>query len=135
MSYGSRKLGYDQGGCVWGVDLRLRRITSSPSQTLRRRLVRTTDDDAAVSARLDACRCSSRLFFHTSRLVRLITLYTCMQRSQIFVQNRVFAYPTCIRRPRYGGFRRNIVILFGTEKLKWLGYPTVKKFRRYIYSL
>ena len=27
-----------------GVDLRLRRITSSPSQTLRRRLVRTTDD-------------------------------------------------------------------------------------------
>jgi len=28
------------GGC----DLRLRRITSSPSQTLRRRLVRTTDD-------------------------------------------------------------------------------------------
>ena len=30
---------------VSGVfDLRLRRITSSPSQTLRRRLVRTTDD-------------------------------------------------------------------------------------------
>ena len=27
-----------------GVDLRLRRITSSASQTLRRRLVRTTDD-------------------------------------------------------------------------------------------
>ena len=27
-----------------GVDFRLRRITSSPSQTLRRRLVRTTDD-------------------------------------------------------------------------------------------
>jgi len=27
-----------------GVDLRLRHITSSPSQTLRRRLVRTTDD-------------------------------------------------------------------------------------------
>ena len=31
--------------CVRGeFDLRLRRITSSPSQTLRRRLVRTTDD-------------------------------------------------------------------------------------------
>jgi len=35
---------YDQGGCVRGVDLCLRRITSSPSQTLRRRLVRTTND-------------------------------------------------------------------------------------------
>ena len=31
-----------------GIDLRLRRVTSSPSQTFRRRLVRTTD--AAVSA-------------------------------------------------------------------------------------
>jgi len=41
MFYGSRKWG------LWprGVDLlRLRRITSSPSQTLRRPLVRTTDD-------------------------------------------------------------------------------------------
>jgi len=46
--------GYDQGGCVRGgalTSLRLRRITSSPSQTLslRRCLVQTTD--AAVSAR------------------------------------------------------------------------------------
>ena len=41
--------------------------------------------------------------FHTSRLVRLTTLQTCMQRSQILlVQNRVFAYPTCIRRLRQG---------------------------------
>ena len=39
--------GYDQGEGL--TSLRLRRITSSPSQTLRRRLVRTTD--AAVSAR------------------------------------------------------------------------------------
>ena len=44
-----------------GFDLCLRRITSNPSQTLRRRLVRTTD--AAVCARLDACRRSSRLYF------------------------------------------------------------------------
>ena len=58
--------------CVRGVDLRLRRITSSPSQTLRRRIVRTTATDAAVSARLDAVR---RVFiFHTSRLVRFTTL-------------------------------------------------------------
>jgi len=26
------------------------------------------------------------------------------------------------------GFRRNIAIPFDTEKLEWLGYPTVKKF-------
>ena len=61
MSYGSIKLGYDQEGCVRGNDLRLRRITSNPSQTLRRRLVRTTD--AAVSARLHARRRPSRLYF------------------------------------------------------------------------
>ena len=64
MSYGSRKRGYDQGGCVrGGVDLRLLRITSNPSQTLRRRLVEQRTTDAAVSARLDACRGSSRLYF------------------------------------------------------------------------
>jgi len=57
LSYDSRKQSYDQGGCVRrGVDLRLRRIMSSPSQTLRRHLVRTTATDAAVCARLDAVR-------------------------------------------------------------------------------
>ena len=73
---------------------------SSPSQTLRRPLVRTTNNGRR-------CECSATsavrrgFVFHTSRLVRLTTLYTCMQRSQIFVQNRIafFAYPTCIRRP------------------------------------
>ena len=49
-----------------GVDLRLRRIMSSPSQTLRRRLVRTTATDAAVSARLDAVH--RGFIFHTSQL-------------------------------------------------------------------
>jgi len=53
--------GYDQGGCVRGVGWPLRRITSSPSQTLRRRLVRTTDDRRRGV--LDACRRSSRLCF------------------------------------------------------------------------
>jgi len=33
-----------------------------------------------------------------------------------------------------GGFRRNIVMPFGTEKLEWLGYPMVKNFWRYVYS-
>ena len=26
-----------------------------------------------------------------------------------------------------GGFRQNIAITFGTEKLEWCGYPKVKK--------
>ena len=26
-----------------------------------------------------------------------------------------------------GGFRQNIAVTFGTEKLEWCGYPTVKK--------
>ena len=55
------------------TSLRLRRITSSPSQILRRRLVRTTDDGRC-------CECSTLaavrrgFVFHTSRLVRLTTL-------------------------------------------------------------
>jgi len=41
----------------------------------------------------------------------------------------ISAYPTCIRRPRWGGdSRRNVVMPFGTEKLEWRGYPKVKKF-------
>ena len=54
MSYGSRKQSYDQGGCFW-------RITSSPSQALRRSLVRTTDDGCRREC--SAGRCSSRLYF------------------------------------------------------------------------
>jgi len=41
----------------------------------------------------------------------------------------IFAYPTCIRRPRpLGGSRRNIAMSFGTEKLEWFGYSKVKFF-------
>ena len=34
----------------------------------------------------------------------------------------IFAYPTCIRRPR-----RNIAMTFDVDKLEWFGYSTVKK--------
>ena len=40
----------------------------------------------------------------------------------------IFAYAPYIRRPRYGGPRRNFAIPFGTDKLEWWGYPTVKNF-------
>ena len=36
--------------------------------------------------------------------------------------------------PPLGGSRRNITTQFGVDKLEWLGYPMVKKFRRYLYS-
>ena len=38
----------------------------------------------------------------------------------------ISAYPTCIRRPNYGGSRHNIAMPFSTEKLKWRGYPMAK---------
>jgi len=102
MSCGSRKLGYDQGGCVWGVDLRLQRITLSPSQTLRRRLVRTTDDRRRRE-------CSARrlppfvaaLFFtlrDSYTVDNTVDMYAT--KSDIRPEARFFAYPTCIRRPR-----------------------------------
>ena len=46
-----------------------------------------------------------------------------------------FAYPVHLHStPQLGGSRRNIATLFGVEKLERLGYPTVKKFRIYLYS-
>jgi len=47
----------------------------------------------------------------------------------------ISAYPTFIRRPRLGGFRRNIAMPFGVEKLEWLGYPTVKKLKICLFVL
>jgi len=40
----------------------------------------------------------------------------------------IFSTPFCIRRPRYGGPRRNTAIPFGMRKLEWWGYPTVNKY-------
>ena len=55
------------------TSLHRRRITSSPSQTLCRRLVRTTDDRrCGECSTLAAVR--RGFIFHSSRLVRLITL-------------------------------------------------------------
>jgi len=46
----------------------------------------------------------------------------------------IFAYPTCIRRFRQGDLRQNIAMTFGTKKLEWCGYPTVKKILKINYS-
>jgi len=55
------------------TSLRIRRITSSPSQTLRRRLVRTTNDGRRRECSTFAA-IRRGFVFHTSRLVRLATL-------------------------------------------------------------
>jgi len=40
----------------------------------------------------------------------------------------ILSYPLAFDAPvRGGGSRRNIATPFGTEKLEWCGYPTVKK--------
>ena len=47
----------------------------------------------------------------------------------------IFSYPPAFDAPvRGGGSRRYSAMTFGTEKLEWLGYPMVKKIRRYLYS-
>jgi len=46
-----------------------------------------------------------------------------------------FSYALAFDAPvRGGGSRRNSATPFGMKKLEWLGYPMVKKFRRYLYS-
>jgi len=45
----------------------------------------------------------------------------------------IFSYPFAFDAPVRGS-HRNSATRFGKEKLEWLGYPMVKKFRRYLYS-
>jgi len=118
MSYGSSKRSYDQEGCVrgGGVDLRLRRITLSPSQTLRREC--------------SAQRRPSQLYFShfaTGTVYNTVDLYAA-----IFIQNRVFlpnppAFDATVR-----GVPVRIspsLVWHGKTRMPWL--PMVKKFRRY----
>jgi len=107
-----------KGFVFGGFDLRLWRITWSPSQTLRRRLVRTTD--TAVCSTLAAVR--RGFVFHTSRLVRLTTVWTCMQRSQIFVKNRVFCLPHLHSTPPLSRFPSECrhPVWHGETRMAWL---------------
>ena len=56
-----------------------------------------------------------------------------MRWSQILGQNPDFSLPYAFDTPVRWGFRQNVAITFGTEKLEWCGYPKVKKWR-YVYS-
>ena len=57
--------------------------------------------------------------------VLAVAAFTACDEARYLVRIRISAYPMCIREGR--GFRQNIAITFGTEKLEWCGYPTVKK--------
>jgi len=115
------------GGRV--TSFRLWRITSSQSQALRRRLVRTTDDGR--HGVLDACRCPSRLYFShfaTRTVDNTVDLYAA--KPDIRSESRFFPTPPAFDAPFRGVHRsrRNIAIPFGMEKLEWLGYTMVKNF-------
>jgi len=122
MSYGSRIRSYDKGVVSGGgVDFRLRRITSSPSQTIRSRLVRTATD-AAMRAQLDAFRRSCGFIIHTLRLVRPV----CSVCSDIRSESRFLPTP-----PAFDAAVRGIPsecrhpVWYGKTKMAWL--PDVKK--------
>jgi len=55
--------------------------------------------------------------------------------SQILVENRDFAYPPAFD-AAFGGFRRNIAITFGAEKLEWCAWlPIVKNLNICIFNV
>jgi len=56
----------------------------------------------------------------------LFALHLSSIDSQIFVDNRDFLPIYLHSTPLYGGPRRNITRTFGTDKLEWCGYRTVK---------
>jgi len=67
----------------------------------------------------------------------IVTMALCCSISEIkqdIARKSSFFHNPLHSTPKLGGSRGNIATRFGVEKLEWLGYPTVKKFRRYAYS-
>jgi len=113
---------------VFGVTLRLLVINISSSSTAintaayYQRCVTTCETVAVVHRR----PCLQHL--------ASCSVNTGSQKARYRLRIAISAYPIYIRRPRYEGSSRNIAMLFGTEKLEWLGYPMVKKVWRCVYS-
>jgi len=74
----------------------------------------------------------ARVQFPICLVPSIVTMALSCTYFEILVENRDFFIPPCIRRPRSGCSRRNIAIPFGTEKLEWWGYPTVKNVWGYV---
>jgi len=104
---------------VFGVTLRLLVInisSSSPAINKLRRLL------PAISVTICATVVRRRRVDNTWPVAALTTRIEARYRLRVAIS----AYPICIGRPR--GSRPNIAMLFGMEKLEWLGYPKVKNF-------
>ena len=131
MFYGSRKR------ALWPRGLCPRGLTFSPAYNVEP--VTNTSSSSCANNGWQTPRCARRslpsvaaLFFtvcdsYSWEHCRLVC-------SEARYSSRIafFAYPTCIRRPRYRGSRRNSATPFGMEKLEWC--PMVKRCRRYLYS-
>ena len=117
-----------------GFEIRLRRITSSPSQTIRPCLVRRTAKDAAVSARLDACRRSRLYFSHFATYGLQYCRPVCSVCSDIRSESRFLPYHLHST-PLLRGFRSEYrhPVWHGKTRMAWLP-DMVEKFRRYLYS-
>jgi len=137
MSYGSRK-GVMTKGVVFGGGA----LTSVSGEYRRARhkhfvvlLCKQRTTDTAVSARLDACRRSSRLYFShfTTRTVdTTVDLYAA--KPGIRPESRFLPTPPAFDAPVRGFPSEYRHPVWHGKKLEWLGYQTVKKFRRYLYS-
>jgi len=114
--------GYDKG---WLTSLRLRRIMSSPSQTLRRPLVGTTDD-----GRRGECSTLATVrrgfVFHTSRLVGLTTLDLYAAKPNIRPESR-FLLPHLHSPAPLGGFPSEYRHPIRYEKTRMVGLPNGTK--------
>jgi len=114
---------------VFGVTLRLLVIT------FRRLLPQSTPPLTTSDVSLITCKTVAVV--HQRPHLQHLACCSVSTGSQgrYMAQNRDFCLPHLhLTPPLGGGSRRNIAMLFGTEKLEWCGYPTVKKFRRYVYS-
>ena len=107
-----------------GVTLRLLAVnisSSGPASNKLRRLLATSVINLPLSVAAECIALGCRTV-HSTRW------------SQILADNRDFCLAHLHSMPPLGGSRRNIAITFGTEKLEWCGYLTVKTLEDMAYS-